>query len=481
MKTRTLSVGVPLIVLLAGCSGGGGSSGADEIPTPSEDDNTLPAGTLDRSFGNNGIVVDHNAAGGNDNDFGSAITTDSLGRILVTGMSRNASGNMDMVIWRYNADGTPDTTFNPGSSHPGIVVHSSAAGWDGNDSGRSLTRDSQGRILVTGYSSGIYNTGFSYDPDMVIWRYKPDGTLDTTFNPGGTIPGIVVHDSAAGGNGQDWGFSITTDSQERILVSGWSWNSAHYADMVIWRYNPDGSLDTSFGNNGIVVHDNAAGGNGNDGGYSITTDSQGRILVAGSSYNGSDDDMAIWCYKTDGTLDTTFGNNGIVISDGAAGGYSGDSAASITVDSQGRILVTGFSWNAANNADMVIWRYDSNGLLDLGFGNNGVVIHDGAAGVNGNDYGNSITTDSLGRILVTGRSSNTASDEDMVIWRYNPDGTLDTTFGNNGVVTHNGAAGGNSTDSGISITLDAQERILVTGKSLNDSGNYDMVIWRYTP
>ncbi|MGB9613274.1 MAG: SBBP repeat-containing protein, partial [Candidatus Margulisiibacteriota bacterium] len=59
----------------------------------------------------------------------------------------------------------------------------------------------------------------------------------------------------------------------------------------------DGTLDTSFSSTGYVVHNNAAGGNGDDWGFSITTDSSGRILVAGYSYNGSNDDMVIWRYK----------------------------------------------------------------------------------------------------------------------------------------------------------------------------------------
>ena len=393
------------ILLIAGCGGGGGGGGS------SSGGGGTPAGTLDSSFGNGGIVVHGNAAGGNGNDLGNSITTDSQGRILVTGVSRNTADNFDMAIWRYNSD----------------------------------------------------------------------GTMDTAFNSNSTTPGIVVHGDAAGGNSHDYGNSITTDSQGRILVAGNSWDGSNY-DMVIWRYMPDGSLDSTFGNNGIVVHDNAAGGNKHDYGFSITIDSQGRILVTGSSFNGSDYDMVIWCYDSSGAPCSGFGAGGVVVDDSAAGGNDYDSGLSVTTDSQDRILVTGDSYNSSNNSDMVIWRYMPDGSLDSTFGNNGIVVHDNASGGNSDDEGSSITIDSQERILVTGYSYNSSNNSDMVIWRYMPDGSLDSTFGNNGIVVHDNASGGNSDDEGRSITIDSEDRILVTGYSYNSSDNSeDMVIWRYMP
>ena len=178
------------------------------------------------------------------------------------------------------------------------------------------------------------------------------GELDTSFN--GT--GIVVHHNAAGGNSNDFGNSIYVGSDSKIYVTGRSINSSGNTDMVIWRYNSNGTLDTSFGNNGIVVHNNAAGGNSNDVGDSIFVDSTGKIYVTGFSFNGSNYDMVIWRYNSNGTLDTSFGNNGIVVHNNAAGGNGHDVGDSIFVDSTGKIYVTGSSFNGSNY-DMVIWRY----------------------------------------------------------------------------------------------------------------------------
>ncbi len=429
--------------------------------------NCYDSGTLDPDFGTGGIVIQSDVAGGNSSDHGYSIITDGQGRILVTGCSKNSNNDYDMVIWRFNPDGTPDTSF----GNNGIVIHDNAANGNGDDCGRSITLDSQGNIYVAGYSWNGSNF------DMVVWKFNSNGVPSTDFNGKEKI----VHNSAAGGNGDDFGYSIVLDNQGKILVAGYSKNSSNNFDMVIWRFNSNGTLDSTFDFDGIVVHGNAAGGNGDDKGFSITLDSQGRILVAGySEGSGTGLDMVIWKYNSDGTLDTSFGNNGLVVYNSSGG--ASDVGFSITVDSQDKILVAGYSYNNSHgNNDLVIWKYNSDGTPDTNFGTNGIVTYDNAAGGNGNDYGRSIVIDSQGRILVTGFSQNTNTDYDMVIWRFLSDGSLDTNFGNNGVVVHASTAGGNLHDRGYSITLDSDGKILVTGDSFNGSNNEDMVIWRYIP
>jgi uncharacterized delta-60 repeat protein len=430
-------------------------------------------GSLDTSFGNGGVVTHNNAAGGNSWDYGHSAVLDSQSRILVTGSSSNTAGNLDMTIWRYLPTGALDTTF----GGTGYVVHNNAAGGNSDDSGQSIALDSTGRILVAGWSR---NTAGSYD--MAIWRYNLNGTLDTTF--GGT--GYVVQSNTAGGVGYDTGLSMALDSSSRILVTGYSYNSTTgNFDMAIWRYNLNGTLDTTFGGTGYVVHNNGAGGNSDDYGISTALDSSGRILVTGYSYNNTagNSDMVVWRYLPNGTLDQSFGNGkGFVVHNNAVGGNSGDYGHSIALDSSGRILVTGYStMSKPATPDMVAWRYLPDGTLDTTFGGTGYVFHNNAAGGNSTDVGYLIAVDSSGRILVTGYSMNAGGNADTVIWRYLPNGTLDPTFGNGGVVVQNNAAGGNGDDFGISIVFDPTGRILVTGSSYNTAGNSDMTIWRCLP
>jgi uncharacterized delta-60 repeat protein len=426
-------------------------------------------GTLDTTFGApNGFVVHNSAAGGDDsNDCGYAITITAQGKILVTGYSNNSDNNSDMVIWRYNADGTLDETF----GEEGFVVHNSAAGGNGNDSGYAITVDNQDRILVTGESDSEDNA------DMVIWRYDDEGTLDDTFGTGG----IVKHNSAAGGNSFDYGKAIAIDSNGKILVAGYSSNGIN-SDMAIWRYTSAGVLDTvNFGApNGFIVYD----GNVNKGDYgnAIALDSGGKILVTGFSGNSSNNfDMALWRYNADGTLDTTFNSDGVITHDGAAGLNSDDYAYAIAIDSNGKILVAGSSYNLFYNIDMVIWRYTSTGALDTTFDTDGIVFHNSANGINSDDYGYAIAINAGGKILVAGSSKYSSSDDTAIaIWRYTSTGALDTAFGlPNGFVIHRKTAGGNGDDEGCATVTDAQGRILVTGSSHNISDYDDMVIWRY--
>ncbi|MFC1524015.1 hypothetical protein ACFL6N_04410 [Thermodesulfobacteriota bacterium] len=478
-----------------------------------------------------GFVVHDNAAGGTNDDFGNSLAIDNDGKVLVTGYSVNSAGNRDMAIWRYNANETLDTTFggdfNPADSIPdGFVVHDNAAAGDGygNDVGLAIVIDNNGKIVVTGYSERSYTL-----PDMVIWRYNANGTLDSTFggdiNPQDGIPdGFIVFD-------HEWswiengGYGIVIDNNGNILVTGFFDSGNPIIDMVIWRYTADGVLDRTFGADvypadgtpdGFVTHHNAAGGLSVDNGFAIALDLNGKIVVTGSSFNKSGDrDMVVWRYNSNGTLDTTFGGDvrpvdgvpdGFVVHDNAAGGWVmqlNDVGRSLVVDKNNRILVAGASNPypiLSTFYDMVIWRYTEDGTLDTTFGGDvnpadgipdGFVVQGHETGVVWfHNFGNSIKLDSNDKILVSGDLPNSSFNNDMAIWRFNENGSLDTTFGEDlnpvdgtpdGFIMHHDAAGGGGDDSGKSLTLDSDGNILVTGGSMNSSGNEDMVIWRYIP
>jgi len=427
-------------------------------------------GTLDPSFGTNGVAIHSNAAGGNGNDTGRSIVYD-WGRTVVAGDSTNSSGDTDMVIWAYTDEGMVDSSFGKG----GLMVLKNSAGGSGDDHGYSVVTTGRGFIGPKYYVTGD-STNKSGNLDMVIWAFNSDGTMDTSFG----TDGIVVHNNAAGGNGHDTGYGIVLSAA--VVVAGKSATGGIGSDMVIWKYDYKGSLDSGFGNNGIVVQDHS----GFDYGFSLTTDPNQNLLVTGCIFGPNNLDMIIWRYTSSGSLDTTFGGgNGYVTFDDNAA----DKGYSVITDSNGNILATGET-NDGNDFNMIIWKYDSTGNPDTTFGNDydnngtpdGYVFFDSGATDEG---GYSITMDSSGNILVAGYTTNVSGDKDITVWRYTSTGSPDTTFGEDydndstpdGYFIYDGGSGD---DIGRALTIDYSGRILVTGETSNGSDS-DMIILRLIP
>ena len=426
-------------------------------------------GQLDGTFGENldGIVTSNGAAGFAGADIGRAMAIDGDGNILVVGESERASGNSDMTIWRYDATGSLDVSFGDG----GTATYNGDE--NGDDIGYAIALDGSGNILVAGMID---------DDDMALWRYTPDGDPDLTFGGGDGFASYEARDPAYGRAGK----AVLIDASGRILVAGSRWDGED-TDMVIWRYAESGAIDLTFGTGGTAVYSGSSSLSGDFVGNSLAlanpADEDSAILVAGTVSSGTTARMAVWKYTPSGTLDNLFGGydgitDGVLVYSGAAG--SNHAGFSITLAGSD-LLVAGYVRNASSLADMAIWRFTgSGGSLVSTFGTAGVVTHDSAAGGNGDDQGFFITFDD-GNILVTGKSQNAADGYAMAIWKYTGNGARISSFGLNGVLVDNSAAGGDYLAAGTSLAIDAEGRILVTGCSANTANDLDMVIWRYFP
>ena len=208
----------------------------------------------------------------------------------------------------------------------------------------------------------------------------------------------------------------------------------------------------------------------------MPVDAVAKIVVAGFSFNGTSNDMSLWRYNSNMTLDTGFNTTGYATHNSAAGGNGIDEAESLLIDANAKILVAGFSFNGSDE-DIALWRYNSNGTLDTGFNTVGYLTHDNAAGGNGNDEGKALALDKKSKIILGGYSTSLTG-KDMALWRYDDGGTLDTSFNGIGYLSHDSAAGGFGDDTGNAVALDASENIVIAGRS-NNGVNDDMVIWRY--
>ncbi|MBP6290306.1 MAG: InlB B-repeat-containing protein [Spirochaetes bacterium] len=361
-------------ILVAGCSLGSNQDFAVVRYNPD--------GTLDTGFGSGGKVI---TPVGSSDDFGRAMALQNDGKILVAGHSLGS--NYDFAVVRYNPDGMLDTGFGSG----GKVITPVGSS---DDFGRAMALQNDGKILVAGYSSNGSNA------DFAVVRYNPGGTLDTGFGNGGKVITSV-------GSSNNRVHALALQNDGKILVAGCSLGSNQ--DFAVVRYNPDGTLDTGFGNGGNVI---TPVGSSNDRGYALALQNDGKILVAGYSYNGSNPDFAVVRYNPDGTLDTGFGSGGKVIT---PVGSSDDFGYAMALQNDGKILVAGYSSNGSNY-DFAVVRYNPDGMLDTGFGSGGKVITPVSPS---SDCGYVMALQNDGKILVAGYSSN-GSNYDFAVIRLWP-------------------------------------------------------------
>src|SRR5262245_34666415 len=194
-----------------------------------------------------------------------------------------------------------------------------------------------------------------------IYAQTQSGTLDASFGTGGK----VTTDFADAGDGVG---AIAVQPDGKLVAAGAATINGQ-ADFALARYNRDGTLDTSFGRGGQVTTDF---GGRYEGAGSVALQWDGKIVVAGGSVIGFYDNFALARYGSDGTLDTTSGSDGKVVTNF---GEVSAHADSVAVQPDGKIVVAGYA-NIDGGEDFALVRYNSNGSLDTSFGSGGKVVTD---------------------------------------------------------------------------------------------------------
>src|SRR3990172_5309546 len=288
------------------------------------------------------------------------------------------------------------------------------------ESGTSGVLRPDGKILITGYSHiATY--------DFALWLYNADGTLDTSFGTGGRITTDI------GGSTYDVGRGVVLQSDDKIVVVGEIADSPLVFALV--RYNADGSLDTSFDGDGMVITSFGGGGGSSASAvYALAVLPDGKIVAGGSRALDNRYDFALARYNPDGSLDTSFGDGGLV---STAIGAEDDIGYAMALQDDGKIVMSGYSWAGSlaftDNVFAVV-RYNADGSLDTSFGTGGKVST--PIGTHGNPGGPGSSTVVLqddGKIVVAGQALN-GGDIDFALVRYNTDGSLDTTFDGDGIL-----------------------------------------------
>ena len=376
------------------------------------------------------------------------------------------------------------------------------------DYGLAVALQADGKIVAAGGSGDTF----------ALARYLSNGNLDTSFGTNG----LVTTDFSSF---LDWGESIAIQPDGKILVAGQVYiNRA----CGIARYNPNGSLDTSFGGDGKVATNFLE----NDGINALAIQLDGKIIALGYAFNNIDvstSDFTLARYNPDGSLDLSFDGDGKLTTDffglfdyatdivlqpdgkilvtGHVGDitktnigvvrYNSNGSLDVSFDGDGK-AITGFVYGAAGEAielqadgkivvagrasnsrssDVAAVRYNANGSLDTDFGDDGLAI---TVFLGGSSIGYDLDIQPDGKIVVVGTASFTnfetlMTDDDFALVRYNADGSPDLGFGDEGKVTTNI----NQVEYGIGTVLQSDGKIVVVGFTKSDTGYTDSVVLRY--
>ena len=392
-----------------------------------------PNGDLDTNFGVNGIVT---TTFGNCCAHATDLAVQSDGHIVATGFTNTAA----FGVVRYESDGSPDTTFGIDGVVTTKIDVSSA------DRSTAVALQSDENIVIAGWTTGRPGE----PPGFMVARYTSAGILDTTFDTDGiSIIGVSNHFPSD---------SVSAELQPdgKIVIAG-----EIDSDFTLLRLNSNGSLDTTFAVAGIAttnvspVSSDAAG--------DILLQLDGKLIAVGHSrQRHRDSDLAAVRYNMDGSLDTTFGMDGIAKSIGArvdvALVYNTPSQISAAaVQSDNRIIVA-----APGGSGFILVRFNSDGSLDTTFGRDGMV-EPPIAGV---DFGNAYLSDSIAMALQSDGKIVVASGEtSFVIARFNTDGSIDNTFGTDGVTITD--IDPNARDLAKDLVILPDNRIVVVGEKGN--------------
>jgi uncharacterized delta-60 repeat protein len=331
-------------------------------------------GNLDNTFDTDGIVT--NDFGLAHNDVALASTMLSDGKFYLSGSSVTNFG----AIAKYNTNGTLDNAF-------------STDGW--------MPVPDMMPIKIVVQSNGailIIDNGMA---DFWVRRYTSGGAIDNTFDSDGEV--ILDFEGTS-----NWNNAVCLDADQKILLAGRAYIQSDY-DFAIARLNSNGSLDNTFGNGGKVTVSN---GTNTDEIFFITTQSDGKILVAGNTSDGQESNIMVTRLHADGSLDNTYGTGGITVIDVDV------EFAGAVVQNDGKIIVTGNAYNSSTNdyTQIFMARLNADGTLDQTFASGGWFLK---PATNYLENATTITLQSDGKILVGAKVKQLTDDKThWAIYRY---------------------------------------------------------------
>ncbi|MEP6465257.1 MAG: T9SS type A sorting domain-containing protein [Parafilimonas sp.] len=389
-------------------------------------------GTLDSSFGTNGVSLNNNNGSCN------AIALQKSGKIIYCGVGV-INNTLGLKLARYNVNGLIDSSFGVN----GYVVLNYAI--YGSGEFFCLTVLDDDKIIAAG----------DINNNVALAKFTADGKLDSSFGEDGIAQkDFDLFQSA-------WG--IQTQADGKIVIAGQSAPDVYNTSGLVVRYLADGTLDKSFGNGGEIILPEALRL------FSVVLQKDGKIVPGGFT-NIGDNKFYVGRLNEDGSYDKSFGGSGYVYTRFSKNHR--DQLRSLALQTDSKILGAGISNIYGGNQDMGVARYNTDGSLDSSFGTNGlqsIAVAKNAA------EATAVLLQNDGKIILSGDVvSDTPSSGDALLVRLNTNGSIDSTFGVNGVAITDLSNGGSDYESGAVLQTDG--KIITVGSSYLNNMNYDNIV-----
>lgn len=403
----------------------------------------IKAQYLDGTFGNSGIIItDDNYHA----ETGYAIALQTDGKIVVAG--NTVAGTIeDFLVIRYNTDGSIDISF--GNNGFCVIDFGNTI-----ECAYGIDIQSDNKIVVCGYTE----LDSDHHERFATMRLNSDGSLDSTFNLTGKRIDVIGFDNYAYDRKA---YDVEVQSDGTIIVGGTS-----NEDYAFIKYSSDGTPFSAFGGNGKVEYD--LNGNYGEEAYTISITDDNKIFAGGSSYRVCTTEIGIIRLNSDGSIDNSFGWNGQLIADFNNGS---EYALAMELQADGKILTAGFHKDTSGHYDIEVIRYTQDGDIDNTFGTNGFVVHDF-----GYDESKAfaIAIEDNGDIIVAG-SFGSSSQFSVGLVRFKTDGTLDNSFGVNGIIVSDITS--SSRDRIRALLIQPDGKYLAAGYAVTNS--FDFLVLRY--
>ncbi|HEX7999045.1 MAG TPA: FG-GAP-like repeat-containing protein [Pyrinomonadaceae bacterium] len=358
---------------------------------------------LDTTFGTGGKVFTNTF---NSNEEARAVVVQPDGKLVVVGYY-NVDGTPDFMVARYNTDGSPDTSFDADGRTITPI-------FSGNNIALAAALQPDGKIVVAGFASNGTNS------DFALVRYNTDGSLDTTFDTDGIVTTPIL-------SSNDIAFAVAVQPDGKIVAAG-SATTGNSTDFALARYNPNGSLDSSFDTDGKLT---TPFFNSYEEAYAVALQPDGKIVAVGYTNLGVSVDYAVARYNTDGSLDTSFDADGKVNTQI----FTSNQAYAVAIQPDGKLVIAGYAFNGGYSFALV--RYNQNGSLDNSFDTDGKVT---TSILGNNDVARAVAVQPDGKIVAAGfagATTQSGTDFEFALVRYNQNGSLDNSFDTDGkALTH---------------------------------------------